>query len=92
MPEPADGLADAYLLLFDSLREKAAAAGHPIEDYKPTDRACLRIVFSWLLNHDETGFEFAVDLVHELVWAQCLANGNHRTAFVFLEGLLEAAG
>lgn len=92
MGEAARDLAAAYLLLFEGLRKEAEAAGHPIQDYKPTDRACVHTVFAWLLASDHRGFGFLVDVVHELVWGQCLANANHRTAFLLTEGLLEQAG
>ncbi len=32
------------------------------------------------------------ELLHSLVWSQCLGNANHRTTLLFLEGILTSLG
>lgn len=67
-------------------------AGKPLEIYKPTEPECLVQAFENIWAAPSSGIEFLVEVVHRLVYGQCLGNGNHRTTILFLQGFLDHVG
>lgn len=46
--------------------------------------------FDTIWNSPSSGARFLGEILHTLVWAQCLGNANHRTTIMFLQGLMAA--
>jgi hypothetical protein len=67
-------------------------AGAPLKEYKPTEPDRLAAVFDGILRGPQTGLDFLGNLLHRIVWAQCLGNANHRTAILFVQAFLDSAG
>lgn len=67
-------------------------AGTDLKEYKPTEPERLAEVFDGILAASSSGLEFLTELVHRLVWFQCLGNANHRTAILFIQVFLTRSG
>ncbi|MCA1819547.1 MAG: hypothetical protein LC620_05780 [Halobacteriales archaeon] len=66
--------------------------GEPLRFYKDTEPECLVSVFERLLYSDSRETAFVGEILHSLVWAQCLGNANHRTTMLFLQAFLARFG
>ncbi len=91
---PETGLAvERYLLYYAEVRRiHQELSGSPLREYKPTEPDRLADVFESLWGLGVHGAPFLGEVLHRLVWSQCLGNANHRTAILFLEAFLDAAG
>lgn len=70
----------------------AGVTGKPLAEYQPTDRARLVDAMQESLASGLQGREFVAEVLHLLVWRQCLGNGNHRTTFLFVQNFLSHLG
>lgn len=84
---------ELYLAFFDEIRSfYREDTGKELELYKETDADCIREALRRLLRSSSIGLHFVVEALHELTWSQCLGNGNHRTAILFVGDLLDSCG
>lgn len=82
-----------YLEVFEEVKRLVATeTGKALGWYKPTEPERLQAVFGLALRDRARGMSFLSSVLHRLIWEQCLENGNHRTATVFLTGFLGAQG
>jgi hypothetical protein len=90
---PGQAAARRFLIYFEEVcRIHLEDTGSALKTYKPTEPERLEAVFQDLLNSRPTGVEFLVELLHTLVWSQCLGNANHRTTVLFLQSTLHLQG
>lgn len=75
----------------ESRRLHRTLTGTPLREYKPTEPERLAEVFESLWSLEMTGVEFIGEVLHRLVWSQCLGNANHRTTILFLQAFLDSA-
>lgn len=66
--------------------------GRRLQEYKPTEPERLAEVFAEILKSKMAGREFLAEVLHRLIWSQCLGNGNHRTSTLFLQAFAAYAG
>lgn len=82
--------AERYLGYYAEVRRiHEELTGVPLENYKMTEPECVVGIFRQALDSDAEGTAFIGDLLHELAWGQCLSNGNHRTALMFVKIFLD---
>ena len=67
-------------------------AGRELEMHKDTEPNCLATVFERVWALESRGPDFLGEVLHELVWGQCLGNGNHRTSVLFLRTFVGFVG
>lgn len=85
--------AEKFLEYFRSLRDAyEAETGHEIRDYKPLESDRLLQVFDDLATLKTQGLDFLAEMLHRLVWAQCLGNANHPPTILFLQGFMDQEG
>lgn len=65
--------------------------GRALEMYKATEPDCVMQAFERIWSLEARGAAFVGKLVNELVWPQCLGNGNHRTTILFVRTFLDSA-
>lgn len=88
-----DRAVEKYLAYFREMRQAyEAQSGLPLELYKATEPVCVEQTFSTLAGLSMTGATFLSEMLHRLVWAQCLGNANHRTSVLFVRTFLEREG